>query len=63
VVTRLFLPAALFTVEVALIALAAVWAASLALHSTPVDIATGVTAAWLAQAFLPCPCHRCGGRR
>lgn len=61
--TRRVLPAALFTVEVTTIALAAVLAVSAALHSTPVNIATGVTAGWLASLFLPCPCHRHGGHR
>lgn len=53
-----FLPAALYTVEVTLIALIAVLLASVAMHSTPVNIASGCTAAWFALTFLPCPCHR-----
>jgi hypothetical protein len=61
--TGRIVPTALFTAEISVIAFAAVLLASLAMHSTPVNIATGVTAVWLAQAFLPCPCHRCGGRR
>jgi hypothetical protein len=61
--TGRIVPTALFTAEISVIAFAAVLLASLAMHSTPVNIATGVIAAWLAQAFLPCPCHRCGGRR
>jgi len=52
------LPAALYTVEVTLIALIAVLLASVAMHSTPVNIASGCTAAWFALTFLPCPCHR-----
>ncbi|NUR04047.1 MAG: hypothetical protein HOY79_48345 [Streptomyces sp.] len=52
-----------YTAEVTVFALVAVLLASAALHSTPVDISTGVTAAWLAGLFLPCPCHRRAGRR
>lgn len=52
------LPTALYTVEVTLIALIAVLLASAAMHSTPVNIASGCTAAWFALTFLPCPCHR-----
>jgi hypothetical protein len=52
-----------YTAEVTVIALAAVLLASLAMHSTPVNISTGVTAAWLAGMFLPCPCHHKAGRR
>jgi|GEM_PF-4896017 len=61
--TGRLLPAALYTAEVTVIAIVAVLAVSAALHSTPVNIATGVTAGWLASLFLPCPCHRHGGRR
>lgn len=55
--TRL-VPAALYTVKVTVIAMAAVLLASLVMHSTPVNIASGCTAAWFALTFLPCPCHR-----
>lgn len=60
---RMVLPAVAYTAEVTVVALVAVLLASTALHSTPVDISTGVTAAWLAGLFLPCPCHRRAGRR
>ena len=51
--TRRLLPAALFTAEVTVIALAAVLAVSTVLHSTPVNISTGVTAGWLAGLLAP----------
>ena len=55
---RMLLPAALHVAAVTLIAMAATWIASLPVHSPAVSIATGTTAALLANAFLPCPCHR-----
>lgn len=60
---RMLLPAMAYTAEVTAIALVAVLVASLAMHSTPVNISTGCTAAWLALTFLPCPCHHKAGRR
>lgn len=57
------LPAVLFTAEVLGIGLAAAWLATWPVHSQAVSLMTGVTAALLANAFLPCPCHRHGGRR
>jgi hypothetical protein len=60
--TGRILPTAVFTIKVTAIALAAVLAVSAALHSTPVNISTGITAGWLASLFLPCPCHRAGQR-
>lgn len=54
---RQILRAALYTAEVAAIA-ALAWLAAWPIHSPAVSIATGATAAWLAEMFLPCPCHR-----
>jgi hypothetical protein len=51
------LPAVLFTAEVAAIGLLATALAFLPVHNTAVAISTGVTAALLANALLPCPCH------
>ena len=59
---RMLLPAALHTATVTVIALAATWITSLPVHSAAVSIATGATAALLANAVLPCPCHRRGHR-
>jgi hypothetical protein len=59
--TRRLLSAA-HLVAVAVIAMAATWITALATASSLLAIAAGSTAAWLAQALLPCPCHRRGGR-
>ena len=53
-----FFPAVLFTVEVLGIALLATVLGFLPVHNTAVALSTGVTAALLANALLPCPCHR-----
>lgn len=60
---RTLLPSVAHTAAVTVIALAAAWIASSSTNSQLVAIATGVTAAWLAEMYLPCPCHRRGGRR
>jgi hypothetical protein len=49
-------------IAVAAIAAAATWITALCTNSSLLAIATGSTAAWLAQAFLPCPCHRKGSQ-
>ena len=57
-----FFPAVLFTAQVLGIALLATVLAFLPIHNVAVALSTGVTAALLANALLPCPCHRKGGR-
>ena len=52
------LPAVLYTAEVFGIALLATLLAFLPIHNTAVALSTGVTAALVANALLPCPCHR-----
>ncbi|MGW2720795.1 hypothetical protein [Streptomyces sp. NPDC001492] len=59
---RQLLPAAAYVAEVAVFAVVA-WFAAWPIHSPAVSIATGVTAAWFAGMFLPCPCHRATSRR
>jgi hypothetical protein len=51
-------PSVLFTAEVLGIALLATVLAFLPIHNTAVALMSGVTAALLANALLPCPCHR-----
>lgn len=53
-----FVPAVLFTAEVLGIALLATVVAFLPVHNTAIAVSTGVTAALLANALLPCPCHK-----
>ena len=59
---RRLLANARFTAEVLAIALAATVLAFLPVHNVAVAIASGVTAALLANALLPCPCHKRGQR-
>lgn len=56
-------PTVAYVAEVTAIAVSAAWLVALPIHSTAASIAAGVTAAWLAGIFLPCPCHRRGARR
>lgn len=55
--TRIF-PTAVFTAQVSGIALLATALAFLPVHNTAVALSTGVTAALVANALLPCPCHK-----
>lgn len=55
--TRLF-PTVLFTVEVLGIGLLGTVLAFLPVHSPAVALSSGVTAALLANALLPCPCRK-----
>jgi hypothetical protein len=60
---RMLLPNLLFVAEVLVIGLAAAWLATVSVHSTAVSLSSGVTAALIANALLPCPCHPKAGRR
>lgn len=58
-----FLAATVHNVTVVAITLTVTWTTALCTNSSLLTIAAGATAAWLAGAFLPCPCHRRGGQR
>ena len=55
--SRFVLPV-LFAVEVLGIALLATVVAFLPVHNMAVAVSSGVTAALIANALLPCPCHK-----